>query len=232
MCFLGLGSDIWREEYSNFTFCDTITQLADRVIQDKNPDYVVRDFYEKYKNLIEEKKAGLKEEQKYIRGLYCGGTLASEAVVAVQKEFHQVYSNLLKNEFHVGRFEFSKNHSIIDLGDDEFTKGKVHPMIDPSLRWDRLCEEVSDPSVAVILLDLEIGYGSHENPASILVEDVRRSNRMIEEKERKITFICSICGSVADEQGYFDQERKLIEAGVIVTSSNDEAVRLAIEICK
>lgn len=232
VCFLGLDSNIWKKEYGTIVFCHTITQLADRVIQDKNPDYIGEDFNRKYKNLIEEKRSGLHEEQKYIRGLYCGGTLASEAVIAIQREFHKVYSNVLKDEFRIGRFEPSKRHSIIDLGDDEFTKGKVHPMIDPSLRWDRLCEEVSDSTVAVVLLDLEIGYGSHKDPASILVQEVKNANKITEKKGRQITFICSICGSVLDEQGYFEQEKKLTEAGVIITRSNDEAVRLAIEICK
>lgn len=167
-------------------------------------------------------------DQKYIRALYCGGTLAYESMLMMKKAYGTVYSNvaLTKEEKMDGKMA-SKEHTVLDLGDDEFTVGKPHPMIEPSLRGDRLMEEAADKSVAVIVCDVELGYGSHENPASILAKEVKAAKEMLEKEGRKILFIANILGTYEDFQGFEAQKKILQDAGMIVTESNAQAIRLA-----
>ena len=108
-----------------------------------------------------------KPEQKYLRGLFSGGTLAYEAQYILAGYLPKVWANSpLNKENKMENSLVSQEHSIIDLGEDEFTVGRLHPMMDNELRIRRLYEEAKDPEVAVIMLDVVIGYGSHPNPSS------------------------------------------------------------------
>ncbi len=182
---------------------------------------------------ISQSKAKLGSSQKYVRGLYAGGTLAYEAMLLLRDEYGHVYSNTpLDKEDLLEDVSKSKEHSVIDLGDDEFTRGKPHPMIDPSLRSKRLLDEARDEEVAVILLDVEIGYGSHANPAEIVSKQVREAREVAKSQNRELVFISSICGTEKDYQDYHRQKKILEDAGVFVTHSNREAIRYAIEILR
>jgi FdrA protein len=108
-------------------------------------------------------------------------------------------------------------HTCLDLGDDEFTAGRAHPMLDTTLREQLFEHEASDPNVAVILLDIVIGYGSHSDPAGVFADLVRKH----------LIVISSVCGTEEDPQNSLTQERKLQETGVIVMPSNAAAARLA-----
>lgn len=177
------------------------------------------------------KKDRLKEGQKYIRGLFCGGTLAYESMLIIGEKSNNVYSNAaLTAERQLVDSYLSKEHSILDLGDDEFTVGKPHPMIEPSLRGERLLQEALDPEVAVILLDVEIGYGSHENPALVLAKEVAQAQEELKKLEREVVFVATICGTHEDFQGYEEQKRILEANQIIVMESNAQATRLAMAI--
>ena len=107
--------------------------------------------------VIRKVKGGLSGSQKYIRGLYCGGTLSYETQLIIRNKLGAVYSNApLNYDFKLHDSQFSREHTVLDLGDDEFTVGQPHPMIEPSLRRERLLQEALDPCVAVIALDIEI----------------------------------------------------------------------------
>ncbi|OQA44064.1 MAG: membrane protein FdrA [Chloroflexi bacterium ADurb.Bin325] len=118
-------------------------------------------------------------------------------------------------------------HTIIDLGEDEFTQGRLHPMIDPALRNRRIVEEARDPATAVILLDYVLGYGAHPDPAGASLDALRAAQRVAAEDGRQIVFIASVCGAEADPQPLSEQEAKLRAAGVIVLPDNAAAARLA-----
>ena len=123
----------------------------------------------------------------------------------------------------------SVEHSIVDFGEDEFTQGRLHPMIDVSLRASRFEEEARDPEVGVILFDVVIGYGCHPDPATGLVEGILMARALAKDR---IVFVASICGTEADPQDGARQRRILEEAGVVVCDSNAQAARLAAYLLK
>ncbi len=185
--------------------------------------------------LIEEfassKKNLLNENQKYIRGLYCGGTLAYESMLMIREKTKLVYSNIALNDNEkLSNSKISKEHTILDLGDDEFTVGKPHPMIEPALRGDRLIQEAMDPEVAVVLVDVEIGYGSHEDPASILAKEVATAQENLKKENREVIFVATICGTYEDFQGYEKQKKILESQNIMVMESNAQAAMLAMAI--
>lgn len=161
----------------------------------------------------------LQESQKYVRGLFCGGTLCDEARYIFQEAAGggRVYSNIAKDPAEkLPNFKESLEHTFLDLGDDAFTVGKPHPMIDPSLRTARLLQEAQDPSTAVILLDVVLGYGSHADPAGVTLEGVRQAKALAASAGREISFIAYVCGTDADFQNRAAQEAKLAAEGVLL----------------
>ena len=114
----------------------------------------------------------------------------------------------------------SQGHTLIDLGEDEFTVGRPHPMIDYSLRNRRILEEAADPGTAVILLDVVLGYGSNPDPAAELGSVLRKA-------ARKVSVVCSITGTDQDPQNRSRVETALRKAGAIVMPSNAAACKLA-----
>ena len=163
-----------------------------------------------------------------LRGLFAGGTFCYEAQLILRNLPEPVYSNapLDKANRLPDRYA-GRGHVCIDLGEDEFTQGRLHPMIDPSLRNRRIIQEAHDPSTAVILLDIVLGYGAHPDPAGAAVEAIREAQQITEEAERHIVFVASVCGTEADPQTLSQQEAKLRDAGVIVLPDNAAAARLA-----
>ena len=171
----------------------------------------------------------LQPQQTNIRGLYCGGTLAYESMLLMNRALGDVYSNIaLDSRLVLEGTAPSQGHTVLDLGDDAFTVGKPHPMIEPSLRGERLLAEALDPTTAVILFDVEIGYGSHENPAQVAAEEVAQAKAILAEEGREVVFIASICGTYEDMQDYAAQKNLLEAQGVVVLESNAQAAQLAI----
>jgi FdrA protein len=186
-------------------------------------------------SLIKEVSAGLKKSQKYVRGLFCGGTLCEEAFNTFKNEYKvgKVYSNISKNKEEKLQDPLkSIEHSFIDLGDDQFTVGKPHPMIDPSNRITRILEEANDDEVAVILLDFELGYGSHIDPVGITIPSIIEAQKLSREKDRNLAFVAYVCGTDLDRQNLEEQERKLSDLGVILAKSNVHAAKITSEIMK
>lgn len=172
-------------------------------------------------------KNTLSPEQKYFRALYGGGTLADETMLELSQDGLEIYSNIpLKPEAALSSPEASHNHTVLDLGDDYFTRGKPHPMIEPALRVPRLIKESLDPQTAIVLVDVILGYGGHADPAGVTVEAVQEAQKQLEAVGRKVVFISVLIGTGKDPQNYAEQERKLTDAGVVVVNSNYQAVKL------
>jgi succinyl-CoA synthetase alpha subunit len=166
--------------------------------------------------------------QKYLRGLYSGGTLCYESMLIVRDFVGDVYSNTpLNKQMKLLDSAAPCKHTCLDLGDDEFTAGRAHPMLDTTLREQLFEHEASDPNVAVILLDIVIGYGSHSDPAGVFADLVRKHKENARREGRHLIVISSVCGTEEDPQNSLTQERKLQETGVIVMPSNAAAARLA-----
>jgi FdrA protein len=162
--------------------------------------------------------------QRYLRGLFSGGTLAYEALLVLEGYLPEVYSNVpLDKKYRLPDSLVSTEHTILDLGEDEFTVGRLHPMMDNDLRIRRLEMEADDPQVAVLLIDLVLGYGAHPDPASELAPAIQTAKSRAEEAGRYLEVVAVVSGTDEDPQDLNAQIRQLKEAGVKVFTSNDEA---------
>ncbi|MDI6895552.1 MAG: acyl-CoA synthetase FdrA [Bacillota bacterium] len=177
-----------------------------------------------------ERMAGV---QRYLRGLYSGGTLCDEAMLILRELIGTVYSNVpLDPRLRLPDAWTGVADTVVDLGDDQFTRGRPHPMIDPALRVARLEREAADPEVAVVLLDVVLGYGAHPDPAGALAAAITRAKERAAAEGRYLSVVASVCGTPADPQGLDEQEATLRSAGVILQPSNALAARMAGLICR
>ena len=164
--------------------------------------------------------------QRYLRGLFSGGTLQYEALLILQNYVPVVYSNApLDKKNKLEDSLVSKAHTVIDLGEDEFTVGRLHPMLDNDLRIRRLEKEASDPEVAVILLDVVLGYGAHPDPASELAPAIAAAIQSAKEAGRHLEVVAIVSGTDGDPQGIEAQIKQLRDAGAKTETSNDAAAR-------
>ena len=119
---------------------------------------------------------GATPEQRFVRGIFSGGTFCFEAQLILRAQGLDAWSNTpVKGNPTLDDIATSVEHTIIDMGDDEFTQGRPHPMIDPGLRDERLAREAADPATAVLLVDVVLGYGSTMDPVSGLVDVLARA---------------------------------------------------------
>lgn len=175
--------------------------------------------------LVEEQKGKLADSQKYLRALYSGGTLAYEALVMLEGKIKPIYTNLsYKGAEAIDDVYKSTEHTIIDFGEDEFTQGRLHPMIDPSLRNTRIVSEAKDPETAVVVLDLVLGYNAHHDPAGSALEAIKEAQQLATKGGRHLIFVTTVCGTDSDPQKRNEQVAKLEAAGVLVFPSNADAV--------
>lgn len=170
--------------------------------------------------LIQEVKAKLAPEQKYIRGLFCGGTICQEVYHLIAQKYPNVYSNIAHDTRYVlGPKDASREHTLFDLGDDAFTDGRPHPMIDPSQRLDWIVREAQDPEVGVIALDIILGYGSHPDPAGITLPAIRQAKQLARARGQHLEILAFVLGTELDSQNFHQQCAKLEAEGVTIASS-------------
>ena len=158
-----------------------------------------------------------------IRGLFAGGTLCAEAQVVLRDAGLALASNAGIGGV-ASMTEAEGRHTLIDLGDDEYTLGRPHPMIEPAVRDAALVSALADPACAVLLIDCVLGYGSHMDPAGHLVRHLTGLSR------KRAALVASVTGTEADPQRRSAQVRTLEAAGIRVASSNAAAARLALDL--
>jgi FdrA protein len=170
--------------------------------------------------VIEHAAAGMGGARRAVRGFYTGGTLCYEAQVVLSRALGPVYSNIpLRPD--LGLPAPPGAHVCLDLGEEEYTKGRPHPMIDPAARTEIMRAEAFGGEVAAVLLDVVLGYGSHPDPAGEIAEtcaDLVASGTAV---------VAYVLGARADRQGLDRQRRTLRDAGAIVPASAAEAARVA-----
>ncbi|RRD40095.1 acyl-CoA synthetase FdrA [Leptotrichia sp. OH3620_COT-345] len=162
---------------------------------------------------------------KTVKGLYSGGTLAYEAAMLVGEALK--LSSSAKEE---GYMLKTDGFEIMDLGDDIYTQGKPHPMIDPSVRIEKLREFGADSKTGIILLDVVLGYGAHDDMAGELAPVIKEILKKAEAENRKLYVIGTVCGTKGDPQNYEKSQKILEEAGMLVKESNAAALRLALNL--
>ena len=212
-----IGYATVMRKIDNVTFVTTFDEAAELAVQ------LSKTVKQKNEDLD---PAKFLSGQRYLRGLFSGGTLAYEAQLILRDYLPAVYSNApLKKELRLADSLTSQEHTLIDLGEDEFTVGRLHPMMDNDLRIRRLDKEAGDPQVAVILLDVVLGYGAHPNPASELAPAIAKARKIAEDGGRYLEVVAVVSGTDEDPQNMATQIQALKEAGAVVATSNDVAAR-------
>jgi len=169
--------------------------------------------------------------QRFLRGYYTGGTLADEAMFLLHRLTGAVHSNNQTDPaFVLAEPRRSVGHTVVDLGDDVFTVGRPHPMIDPSTRVERMMAEKDDASIAVVLVDVVLGYGSHADPAGALAPAIVEMRRAAEARGGYLPVVASVVAAPGDFQGMEAQTARLEAAGCVVMPSNFRAATLAARI--
>jgi len=175
-------------------------------------------------------KISSNKEKKYLRGIFSGGTLAYESLLILQNYLPEVYSNIpLKKEYKLIDSWRSKGHTIVDLGDDEFTRGRPHPMLDNSLRIERLKQEASYPDVAIILMDVVLGFGAHPDPASELAPAISDVISLARKSGRDLEVVIILVGTDEDPQDLSNQLEQFRKGGARVETSCRAVVVYAVE---
>jgi FdrA protein len=163
--------------------------------------------------------ASLAPSRRELRGVFAGGTFCYEAQLICQQHGIIARSNTpVKGNAPLESLWHSRGHTLIDMGDDDFTRGRPHPMIDPTLRNQRIINEINDPATAVVLFDLVLGYGAAAEPARDLLAALADAGR-----QSGPLLIAHVCGTDADPQQRTQQINALREHGVLIADCNAEA---------
>ncbi|MFE6734145.1 acyl-CoA synthetase FdrA [Microbacterium sp. NPDC057650] len=226
-----LGSDRAESGHENVTMVTAGTKpLAIAAVVASGIDESTLDKHPLNIPLVEEVRAKLAPEQKYIRGLFCGGTLCDESMFAALGKYDNVYSNIQKNPaYKIGAMDASKEHTFLDMGDDDFTNGRPHPMIDPSLRLQRIVAEADDPEVGVIAMDFVLGFGSHEDPVGVTIPAITEAKAKAAARGQHLEILGYVLGTDLDTPAIGEQVAKLEAAGVTIASSSTNLGLLARE---
>lgn len=201
--------------YNAFTLEETAV-VSTQLVKGEKPSYTP--------DALTNIETNFKESQVGIKGYYSGGTLAYEAAFLIEDAFDE------PSEKAEGYTLKTKHHEVIDLGDDMYTQGKPHPMIDPEIRVNKLKVSGEDPETAVIMLDNVIGYGSHDDMASQLAPAITEVIETASKDGRDIKILATVIGTEQDYQGYQKQIDTLKAAGAIICETNDQMVRTAVEL--
>lgn len=168
-----------------------------------------------------------KNTARYLRGIFSGGTLAYEAMLLLENHISAVYSNApLRKELGLEKATESYRHTIVDLGEDEFTVGRLHPMMDNELRIKRIAQEAADPETAIILLDIVLGYGAHPDPVGELLPAIDKAFALAASEQRPLEIVAIVVGTDEDPQDMASQIEQLAAAGVHVETDHERAAHL------
>jgi FdrA protein len=171
--------------------------------------------------------------QRYVRGIFCGGTFCYEAQLILRAEGIRAWSNTpVSGNPLLDDIRTSREHTLVDMGDDAFTQGRPHPMIDPTLRNERIERDAADAETAVLLVDIVLGYGSAADPASRLLEVLGQARGAARGAGRHLAVVAHVCGTDADPQNRKDTIAQLQAAGALVAASNAEAASWAAHIAQ
>lgn len=197
----------------------TLEETAQIAVDLANEEAVKRNYFTK----LEKPNVSVLGKDKVVKGLYSGGTLAAEAGMLISEALN--LEGLVKQE---GYILHSHGYDVIDLGDDIYTQGKPHPMIDPEVRIQKIEEYAEDEQTGIILFDVVLGYGAHEDMVGALLPAIEAAQATAKTAGRDLYFVATVCGTTKDPQNYQDAVDRLKAAGVYVAESNAKAVQLAL----
>ncbi len=230
VCFMGCG----KEEIvqSGAVYASNLEGAAREALALAGIDFKKADM-EEMKALADMQAASMSDQQKYVRGLFCGGTFVEEAMVAMGADVGDIYSNApLREELRLEKSTVSYKNSVVDYGEEEFTVSRPHPVIDMEPRALGILREAKDPETAVMLLDFVLGPAVNQDPAGSVIEDIKAAMKLVSDRGGKLAVVASVCGTEADPQKRSVQEDMLREANVLVCRDNYQAALLAGTIIK
>lgn len=197
----------------------TLEETAQIAVDLANEEAVKRNYFTK----LDKPNVSTLDKDKVVKGLYSGGTLAAEAGMLISEALN--LEGLVKQE---GYILHSHGYDVIDLGDDIYTQGKPHPMIDPEVRIQKMEEYAEDEQTGIILFDVVLGYGAHEDMVGALLPAIEAAQSTAKKARRDLYFVATVCGTSKDPQNYQEAVDRLKAAGVYVAESNAKAVQLAL----
>lgn len=180
--------------------------------------------------LAHEAVRGMRPEQKYVRGLFDGGTYCDEAIGVLTECLGVIHSNVSSDETRLKDSLVSVENTCIDYGEEEFTQGRPHPTLLPDIRTPHVMREGANPDVAVLLFDF---INSPSAPKDILsghIAEIKKAKALHESLGGKLAVVASICGTDKDIQDLENQKKQLREAGVLLCPTNYTAAKLAARI--
>lgn len=229
VCFLG-----WKKEpgpvdvpYQTARTLDEAAALAVQSATGHLPTLFTPDG-PRFEALVSQERTAMNPLQRYVRGLFAGGTFCYQAQQVFMDEGLAAYSNApIAGNQRLADTSKSKEHSLVDMGADEFTVGRPHPMIDSRLRRERLLAESEDPAAAVLLLDFLLGFNSSADPVGELAPAIALAKGEAEKRGGYLSVVASVCGTSEDPQDLNRQVARLEKEGVVILPSSAQAARFA-----
>jgi len=223
ICLIGDNEN--REDSTKIKFSKSIQTSVLKILK-----YVNDGAYKKIKDVVKKQvddsiklaeslSNDLNSEQKFIRGFFAGGTLCYESKIILEQMIGKVHSNLSSdNEYSIKGNAASKENTLIDFGEEEFTSARPHPIIDPLLRKNRILEDADDPNVGVIIIDIICGINAAKNTIAFHADAIKKAIENAKEKGRKLSVFAYICGT---EKDVSKNELKLLtDSGAKLFASN------------
>jgi FdrA protein len=233
-CFLGLPFEnggrtseiIWTRTI------DDAVRSSIQVLNDRATPGEIQLTHEECE-LASTTRARWSSKQCHLRGLFAGGTFCYQSQQILHDHGIEVYSNApIHPENKLAHPDQSHGHTLVDMGDDTYTLGRPHPMIDGSIRKQRIISESHDPSVAIILIDFILGYNASADPVGDLLDAILEARQIKRREGGDLSIVASICGTEEDPQELGLQVKLLEEVGVIVFNSNARASHFCCELLK
>ena len=223
LCLVGDNEN--REDSARIKFSKSIQTSVLKILKSLDDNNykkimdIIRNQVNESINLAESLSMDLNKEQKFIRGFFAGGTLCYESKIILEQMIGKVYSNLSSDdEYSVNGNAPSKENTLIDFGEEEFTSARPHPIIDPLLRKNRILEDANDPNVGVIIIDIICGINAAKNTMAFHAETIKKAIENAKEKGRKLSVFAYICGT---EKDVSKNELKLLtDSGAKLFASN------------
>ncbi len=212
ICFIGTHEQL---ESSNITIVPN-TLLAAQKASELSQELTITLPTQKIENAL---LKSLAPSQKYLRGLFAGGTICDEIFYELTKVV-PITSNIAGDL--ATRHQFGNvfnGHCVIDFGDDQYTQGRAHPMIDSTFRSQAIIDQANDPSTAIIAMDFELGFGANADPVGSVLPQIIAAQKIAKNDNRSLIFIAYLLGTDLDFQNKKAQETALKNAGVIVVDS-------------
>jgi FdrA protein len=233
-CFLGTRAEPQKVD-STFQRAATIDEAVQLAIKFAGGETAADGYAFNVDELewLAHEKSAWGTGQKYLRGLFAGGTFCYQSQQIFRDAGIVVHSNApfdVKNKLRDS--DQSVEHTLVDMGSDEYTLGKPHPMIDGTLRKQRILTEARDPQTAILFLDFILGYNASMDPVGELLDAIVEAKQTAQKRGGNLTVIGSICGTDDDVQDLNLQTRLLNEAGAIVFHSNAKAASFCCELLR